>query len=36
MKQAAVNPYLPFWETVPDGEPHVLGIVFIFMEVMTG
>lgn len=25
MKQAAVNPYLPFWETVPDGEPHVFG-----------
>ena len=24
MKQA-FNPYLPFWETVPDGEPHVFG-----------
>lgn len=21
----ALNPYLPFWETVPDGEPHVFG-----------
>lgn len=25
MKKTAVNPYLPFWETVPDGEPHVFG-----------
>lgn len=25
MKKAGVNPYLPFWETVPDGEPHVFG-----------
>ena len=25
MKQAAVNPYLPFWETIPDGEPHIFG-----------
>lgn len=25
MKKAALNPYLPFWETVPDGEPHVFG-----------
>lgn len=25
MKRQAVNPYLPFWETVPDGEPHVFG-----------
>lgn len=23
MKKFAVNPYLPFWEMVPDGEPHV-------------
>lgn len=23
MKTIGVNPYLPFWETVPDGEPHV-------------
>lgn len=21
----AFNPYLPFWETIPDGEPHVFG-----------
>lgn len=25
MKKPALNPYLPFWETVPDGEPHVFG-----------
>lgn len=25
MKKTAVNPYLPFWETVPDGEPDVFG-----------
>lgn len=25
MKKPAVNPYLPFWETIPDGEPYVFG-----------
>ena len=20
-----MNPYLPLWETIPDGEPHVFG-----------
>lgn len=25
MKNVAVNPYLPSWEYVPDGEPHVFG-----------
>lgn len=25
MKTTGLNPYLPFWETVPDGEPHVFG-----------
>lgn len=25
MKQNAYNPYLPSWEYVPDGEPHVFG-----------
>ncbi len=31
MKKQAVNPYLPFWETIPDGEPHVFGVrVYIF------
>ncbi len=31
MKKQAMNPYLPFWETVPDGEPHVFGDrVYIF------
>ncbi|MCC8045966.1 MAG: family 43 glycosylhydrolase [Clostridiales bacterium] len=31
MKTPAYNPYLPFWETVPDGEPHVFdGRIYIF------
>lgn len=31
MKKIAFNPYLPFWETVPDGEPHVFdGRVYIY------
>lgn len=25
MKHVAVNPYLPGWEYIPDGEPHVFG-----------
>ncbi len=25
MKQQALNPYLPSWEYVPDGEPHLFG-----------
>lgn len=25
MKQQACNPYLPSWEYIPDGEPHVFG-----------
>ena len=25
MQDLAFNPYLPFWEYVPDGEPHVFG-----------
>lgn len=25
MKILGLNPYLPFWETIPDGEPHVFG-----------
>ena len=25
MKQQAVNPYLPSWEYIPDGEPHIFG-----------
>lgn len=25
MNKLGLNPYLPFWETVPDGEPHVFG-----------
>lgn len=30
-KKAGLNPYLPFWENVPDGEPHVFdGRVYIF------
>ena len=31
MKKLAFNPYLPFWETVPDGEPHVFdGRVYVY------
>lgn len=31
MKKQAYNPYLPFWETVPDGEPRVFGDrVYVF------
>ena len=30
-KKQAVNPYLPSWEFVPDGEPHVFdGRVYIY------
>lgn len=30
-KQLGLNPYLPFWETVPDGEPHVFdGRIYIY------
>ena len=25
MKQQAFNPYLPGWEYIPDGEPHIFG-----------
>ena len=25
MKKLGLNPYLPYWENVPDGEPHVFG-----------
>ena len=25
MKKQVVNPYLPSWEYVPDGEPHLFG-----------
>jgi len=31
MKKQAVNPYLPSWEYIPDGEPHLFdGRVYIF------
>lgn len=31
MKKPAFNPYLPFWETVPDGEPHVFdGRIYVY------
>ena len=31
MKTLGLNPYLPYWENVPDGEPHVFGNrVYIF------
>ena len=25
MKTQCYNPYLPLWEYIPDGEPHVFG-----------
>ena len=31
MKKQVFNPYLPFWETVPDGEPHIFdGRVYVY------
>lgn len=31
MKILGFNPYLPFWETVPDGEPHAFdGRIYIY------
>jgi len=31
MKKTAFNPYLPYWENVPDGEPHVFdGRIYIY------
>ena len=31
MKKQAVNPYLPSWEYIPDGEPYVFdGRVYIY------
>ena len=31
MKTFGLNPYLPYWENVPDGEPHVFGDrVYVF------
>ena len=31
MKQQAFNPYLPGWEYIPDGEPHIFGyLVYIY------
>ena len=33
MKHPATNPYLPLWEYVPDGEPHVFdGRVYVFVQ----
>ena len=26
MKKQALNPFLPSWEYIPDGEPHVFGV----------
>lgn len=35
MKKQALNPYLPSWEYIPDGEPHVFGDrVYIYMVPM--
>lgn len=31
MKTKAMNPYLPFWETIPDAEPHVFdGRLYVY------
>jgi putative transposon-encoded protein len=31
MKKQGFNPYLPSWEYIPDGEPHVFdGRVYVF------
>ena len=36
MKNHGMNPYLPSWEYVPDGEPHVFGKrVYISTAAMT-
>lgn len=29
-KKQAVNPYLPSWEYVPDGEPYVFGNKYMY------
>ena len=29
MLKQAFNPYLPSWEYIPDGEPHVFGLSLI-------
>ena len=34
MKKQVFNPYLPLDTYIPDGEPHVLVIEFIFMAAM--
>lgn len=31
MKKPGINPYLPFWEYIPDGEPHIFsGRVYVY------
>ena len=36
MKKQALNPYLPSYEYIPDGEPYVFGDrVYMYMVVMT-
>ena len=30
MTKQVFNPYMPSWEYVPDGEPHVLVTVYMF------
>lgn len=32
MKKQVMNPFLPLWEYVPDGEPHVFGIGCTFSD----
>ena len=35
MKNHGMNPYLPSWEYVPDGEPHVFANVSMSTAAMT-
>ena len=34
MKTQCHNPYLPLWEHIPDGEPHVFEDRYMYSEVM--
>lgn len=35
MKKQAFNPYLPSWEYIPDGEPHVFVTAFMCSDPTT-
>ena len=35
MLKQAFNPYLPSWEYIPDGEPHVFGDrVYVYLSLI--